>query len=1380
MAIVISNTIVATTTTVSSSAATSTYGNAVTFTATVSAASGIPTGTVEFFDGLTSLGIDSIVDSTGVNSAIFSLTLSTLAAGSHATHAVFTATGNFAGSQSANLTQTVSQKSLTGNFTVANKTYDATTAAGLATQTLVGVLAGDVGNVSLSGGTASFDTANVGNNKTVTLTGATLAGTAAGNYSLASVNTTTANITAKSLTGSFTVANKTYDATTAATVQTQTLTGVIGVDVGNVILTGGTAAFVNANAGVGKTVTLTGATLAGTVAGNYSLASVNTTTANITALGLTGGFTVANKVYDSTTDAAVLTQTLTGVLGADAVTLTSGIATFDTKDAGTGKVVTLVGATLTGAASGNYSLTSVGTTTATISRLGITGDFAADNKVYDGTTDAVVLFTGLTGFFVSDDVFLDDLTGIATFANANAGLSKTVTLVGATLGGVDAGNYSLLSVGTTTANIVKADATISVTGFTGTFDNLAHGATGTVVGVDAGGVALGSSLNLGATFTVVPGGIANWVFTGGTNYTDQSGSVAIVINAVAAVGTTTTVSSSAATSTYGNAVTFTATISAASGAVAPTGTVSFFDGATLRGTDSIANSTGVGTSTWSLTTASLKAGAHAIHAVYNPTGSFTGSQSADLAQQVNQRNLTGNFTAANKVYDTLTAAAVQTRTLTGVLTGDTVNLIGGTAAFANANVGIAKTVTLTGATLSGAAAGNYSLTSVNTTTANITAKSLTGSFTVANKVYDATTAAAVQTRTLTGILAGDTVVLTGGTAAFANANVGINKTVTLTGAILTGAAQANYSLTSVNTTTANITAKSLTGSFTAANKTYDATTAATVQTRTLTGVIGAEAVSLSGGTATFSNANAGLNKTVTLNGATLSGAGAGNYSLTSVNTATATISKANALVTVTGFSGAFDNLPHGATGAVVGVDAGGAAFGSSLNLGASFTAVPGGTANWVFTGGTNYNDQSGSVAILINSVAISTTTAVSSSAATSTYGKAVTFTATVNAGSGSAAPTGTVSFFDGTTLLGTDSVVNSTGVGTSTWSLTIASLNAGAHAIHAVYNATGNFTGSQSADLAQTVNKATATITVTGYAVKYNGAAHTATGTATGVNGEDLSAGLNLSGTTHTNVGTGVYRDTVTYTDTTGNYNNVTKFVANYISRATATITVTGYAVKYNGVAHTATGTATGVNGEDLSAGLNLSGTTHTNVGPGIYHDTVTFTDTTGNYKNTTRFVKDYISRATATITVTGYAVKYNGVAHTATGTATGVNGEDLSAGLNLSGTTHTNVGPGIYHDAVTFTDTTGNYRNTTRFVKDYISKATATITVTGYAVRFDGAAHTATGTATGIGGVDLSAGLNLSNTIHTSAGTYIDTVTFIDAAGNYTNVTKLIKNFIR
>ena len=51
----------------------------------------------------------------------------------------------------------------------------------------------------------------------------------------------------------------------------------------------------------------------------------------------------------------------------------------------------------------------------------------------------------------------------------------------------------------------------------------------------------------------------------------------------------------------------------------------------------------------------------------------------------------------------------------------------------------------------------------------------------------------------------------------------------------------------------------------------------------------------------------------------------------------------------------------------------GAATGATLTLGLSFTNAPGGTAYWAFSGGTNYTDQNGSVAIVINKVHLTVT-----------------------------------------------------------------------------------------------------------------------------------------------------------------------------------------------------------------------------------------------------------------------------------------------------------------------------------------------------------------------------------------------------------------------
>ena len=97
---------VSTTTSLASSLNPSTYGQSVTFTATVSDTSGgVPTGSVEFYDGSTDLGPGSALSGSG-NSATSTFTTSTLPAGSHSISAVYTPTGNFAGS-SGSLTQTV-------------------------------------------------------------------------------------------------------------------------------------------------------------------------------------------------------------------------------------------------------------------------------------------------------------------------------------------------------------------------------------------------------------------------------------------------------------------------------------------------------------------------------------------------------------------------------------------------------------------------------------------------------------------------------------------------------------------------------------------------------------------------------------------------------------------------------------------------------------------------------------------------------------------------------------------------------------------------------------------------------------------------------------------------------------------------------------------------------------------------------------------------------------------------------------------------------------------------------------------------------------------------------------------------------------------------
>ena len=125
------------------------------------------------------------------------------------------------------------------------------------------------------------------------------------------------------------------------------------------------------------------------------------------------------------------------------------------------------------------------------------------------------------------------------------------------------------------------------------------------------------------------------------------------------------------------------------------------------------NSTSYGPST----TAPTNVGDYTVTASTSDTN-YSGSQAENFS--ITAKGITGSFVAASKEYDGNTTAIVTERSLTGVETGDTVTLEGGTATFADANAGTGKTVTLIDASLTGAAASNYSLTSVATTTANIT------------------------------------------------------------------------------------------------------------------------------------------------------------------------------------------------------------------------------------------------------------------------------------------------------------------------------------------------------------------------------------------------------------------------------------------------------------------------------------------------------------------------------------------------------------------------------------------------------------------------------------------------------------------------------------
>ena len=341
----------------------------------------------------------------------------------------------------------ITQRPLDVTATASDKVYDSTTDA---SATLVAKPL-DKDNVGVAYANAAFETKNVGQGKTVTVSGFTLSGMDAGNYQAPLQETAKAGITERVLDIRATGVDKVYDGQTNAnvTLDANPLKG----DVLNVGYA--TAAFDNKNVGTGKKVAVSGITLTGADAPNYRYQPQADTTAAVTPRPLDLIATAADKVYDGTTLAKATLQD--NRIAGDAL-VTSAVASFDDKNAGAGKRVTVSGIAVAGADAGNYSYKpQVTTTSAGITPRAIDITATAADKYYDGATQ--------TSAALADNRLAGDAVTAsyqrADFADKNGGQQKTVIVSGIALGGPDAPNYKANASTTARASIRPIPLTIT-------------------------------------------------------------------------------------------------------------------------------------------------------------------------------------------------------------------------------------------------------------------------------------------------------------------------------------------------------------------------------------------------------------------------------------------------------------------------------------------------------------------------------------------------------------------------------------------------------------------------------------------------------------------------------------------------------------------------------------------------------------------------------------------------------------------------------------------------------------------------------------------------------------------------------------------------------
>jgi len=688
-------TLPATTTAVTSSANPSTYGTSVTFTATVTGSS--PTGSVEFFDGATSLGTAAL---SGGNAA---LSTSALAVGSHSITGVYSGDGGNATSTSPALTQVVNKATLTVTADGASRDYgDANPGF---TASYSGFVNGEVLGTSGVTGAPSLTTLATptspvsGSPYAITAALGTLA---ASNYDFTfvagnlTVNTATLTVSADSVSRAFGAANPTFTASYSG-FQNGEILGTSGVS-GAPSLT--TLATPSSSVPGPYTITAALGTLA---AGNYDFAFVD------------GLLTIS---LASTNTSTVLSSPNSSVVG-DPVTLTGsvtgGLSPTGTIEFFDGATSIGTATVVSGSASITYTFTTVGNHSLTAiysgdsNHGGSTG--SASTQVVDKASpststvlsapnssvvgDPVTLTGSVTGGYgpTGSIEFFDGATSLGSvgLSGGSAGISVIFTTVGshnltavysgdsnnngstsptATVQVVDKASPSTSTVLSAPNSSVVGDPvtlTGSVTGGygpTGTVDFLSGS---TVIG---SATLSGGNASFAFTFTTVGSYSITAHYLGDSNNNGSTSATATVQVVSKASPSTSTVLSAPNSSVVGDPVTLTGSVT---GGYGPTGSIEFFDGATSLGSATLSGGSA------GLSVIFTSVGSHNLTAVYSGDASNNGSLSPTATVQVVDRALPSTSTAVGVPNSSIVGDTVLfTASVTGgYLPSGTVNFLSG-------------------------------------------------------------------------------------------------------------------------------------------------------------------------------------------------------------------------------------------------------------------------------------------------------------------------------------------------------------------------------------------------------------------------------------------------------------------------------------------------------------------------------------------------------------------------------------------------------------------------------------------------------------------------------------------------------------------------------
>jgi hypothetical protein len=585
----------ATTTSVSLSASSINYGQSVTFTAAIHGAySGTPTGTVTFLDASTTLGSASLAS----GSAQFST--SSLTTGTHNISAKYSGDSNFTSSTTSGtqtLTVNPATTTTTASASVNPSTYGQSVTLSASVQPGSG--SGPTGSVTFLDGTTNLGSAPLSSGS-ASLAIATLA---AGTHSMTAQYSGDSNFAVSTSSALSETVNP--GATSTAIVsganpasygQAVTLTAAVQPPAGTTA--SGTVTF------------LDGTTSLGTANLANNSGQLTTSTLAVGPHSLTAAYAGNGNLSASTS--SPLTETISQT--PTAITFTSNLnpAPFGQCVQFTGTVQTATGGVVTGTVTFYDGSNSIGTATVSNNPSQYNQVLLTDCGFQGGTHTITAKYSGDPNYLASTSSPLTETVNTVSSSVAMTASQNPISYA------------SSVTFSATVQPSISGDlATGSVTFYDGS------NALGTVT-LPTNEVAQLSLSNLAAGSHSITA-----KYSGDTNFSASTSST--TTETVNAASTTTTVSSSLNPATYGQSVTFTATVTPPAGTTT-SGGVTFLDGTTTLGTVTLSSNS-------AQLAVTLLAGSHSIAASYGGNGNLAASTSSALAETVSQAATTTSISS---------------------------------------------------------------------------------------------------------------------------------------------------------------------------------------------------------------------------------------------------------------------------------------------------------------------------------------------------------------------------------------------------------------------------------------------------------------------------------------------------------------------------------------------------------------------------------------------------------------------------------------------------------------------------------------------------------------------------------------------------------------